>query len=158
MAEVIITINGKPFLGVEKGNERGLLKSAIFVTSQAKRLAPVNKQKGIGGQLKNSIMYKVSGEGRGGFNNRKGDKAVKQLEVRPNENEAYVGSNLDYAIYQEFGTRKMRAQPFLRPAGELLNVDIVVKANREEMKKHLRQGKRVIRFSDVKGSFKNLKS
>ena len=27
-----------------------------------------------------------------------------------------VGTNVEYAPYQEYGTRKMRAQPFLRPA------------------------------------------
>lgn len=29
-----------------------------------------------------------------------------------------VGSNVDYAIHIEFGTSKMRAQPYLRPATE----------------------------------------
>lgn len=29
-----------------------------------------------------------------------------------------VGPNVEYAIYQEFGTHRMRAHPFLRPALE----------------------------------------
>jgi len=29
---------------------------------------------------------------------------------------ARIGTNVEYAIYQEFGTRRMRAQPYLRPA------------------------------------------
>lgn len=28
----------------------------------------------------------------------------------------YVGTNVEYAPFVEFGTRKMRAQPYLRPA------------------------------------------
>jgi len=29
---------------------------------------------------------------------------------------ARVGTNVEYAIHQEFGTRRMKAQPYLRPA------------------------------------------
>ena len=40
---------------------------------------------------------------------------------------AYIGTNVDYAIYQEFGTRKMSAHPYLTPAvtnhlGEYQNI------------------------------------
>lgn len=31
---------------------------------------------------------------------------------------AKYGSNLEYAAYQEFGTKKMNAQPYLRPAAD----------------------------------------
>lgn len=31
---------------------------------------------------------------------------------------AYVGTNVDYAPYVEFGTVKMRAQPYLKPAAQ----------------------------------------
>lgn len=29
---------------------------------------------------------------------------------------AYIGTNVEYAVYQEMGTRKMAAHPFLTPA------------------------------------------
>lgn len=32
------------------------------------------------------------------------------------KNEATVGDGVDYGIYQEFGTTKQKARPFLRPA------------------------------------------
>jgi len=35
---------------------------------------------------------------------------------------AYIGTGLEYAPYVEFGTRKQKAQPYLRPA-LLLNID-----------------------------------
>lgn len=79
-------------------------------------LAPVDM-----GQLRNSIMYKTPVTS-GGFNDGSGEPAPKQITVIPREDEAYVGTNLEYAPYQEFGTRKMAPQPFLRPA-----IDVVVK-------------------------------
>jgi HK97 gp10 family phage protein len=33
---------------------------------------------------------------------------------------AIYGTNIEYGIYQEFGTSKMRAQPFLRPSADWL--------------------------------------
>lgn len=32
------------------------------------------------------------------------------------EDSAYIGTNVEYAPYQEFGTSRMAAQPFLKPA------------------------------------------
>jgi len=147
MSEVIITINGKPFLGVESGNNRGLTESSIFVSNQAKTLAPVDK-----GQLKNSIMYKLANGGNAGFNDSGGEPAPAKISLTPEKGSAYVGSNLAHAIYQEFGTRLLNAQPFLRPAGELLNVNIVAPVMESEMKKHLKIGKKVITFSNAKVS------
>lgn len=37
-------------------------------------------------------------------------------EVAPDENAVYVGTNVEYAPYQEFGTRYQGGTPFLRPA------------------------------------------
>ena len=150
--EVIMVINGKPFLGIEEGNKRGLLQSAIYVSNQAKALAPVDL-----GQLRNSIMYKVNKSEKGGFNDSGGEQAELELTVESKEGEGYVGSNLDYATYQEFGTRYQNAQPFLRPAGETLNIKDLVQVYRQEMTKALRKGTKIIKFSSAKGSFANLK-
>lgn len=45
-------------------------------------------------------------------------KLVNSIAVEMNwyESEAFVGSNLDYAAWLEFGTKKMDARPFLEPA------------------------------------------
>ncbi len=69
--------------------------AAVNISSKAKDLSPVDT-----GNLRNSISY------------RQGN--------RPNE--MIVGANAPYAIYQEFGTRNMPPQPFMRPA-----IDLVIK-------------------------------
>lgn len=141
--QVIITIRGKPFVGIEKGNERGLRESCVFVTAQAKRLVRVRT-----GQAKNSIMYKLTNRWTGGFNEDSGSKAAPvKLQVSPGKDSAVVGGNLAHLIYLEFGTRYMGPFPFLRPAGQLLNIDIAREANEEEMKTALKQGKKVLRFT-----------
>lgn len=56
----------------------------------AKKLCPVDT-----GNLRNSIAHEMRGE-----------------------NTVAVGTNVHYAPYVELGTRKMRAQPYLRPAVE----------------------------------------
>jgi len=43
------------------------------------------------------------------------------LTEQPPKNGAIVGTPVEYAIYQEFGTRKMNAQPFLRPAMDVVS-------------------------------------
>lgn len=68
-----------------------LLRKAVDVETEAKRLCPVAT-----GRLRGSITH-VMGVENGG-------------QV------AYVGSNVEYAIYQELGTYKMGARPYLRPA------------------------------------------
>jgi HK97 gp10 family phage protein len=145
VSEVIIKLRGKPFLGVEKGNERGLQESAIFVTSQAKRLVNVDT-----GQARNSIMYKLGNGKEGGFNELPGEQAPAKISLTPKKDSAYVGGNLAHLIYLEFGTRNMTARPFLRPAGELLNIGQIKEANEQEMAKALKRGVKTIKLKVVK--------
>lgn len=91
----------------EAGTDNGLLKTAILVTNQAKALAPVDK-----GQLRGSIMWKGTKKSGGLTDGSK-------LTVRPKSG-YIVGSATEHAVYQEFGTRKMSAQPFLRPAIDII--------------------------------------
>lgn len=55
----------------------------------AKRLCPVDT-----GRLRNSITH----------------------VTRPDDNAVYIGTNVEYAPYVEYGTARQEAQPFLRPA------------------------------------------
>jgi len=102
------------------------LKAAIVVTcnrvhAEAVQNAPVDQ-----GRLRNSIMWAKSwGDDAfnfpdsDGFNSQSGDSAPGSAKIEPgNGLEGYVGSGLEYATYQEFGTRYMPAQPYLRPAGD----------------------------------------
>jgi HK97 gp10 family phage protein len=69
----------------------GLLASAIVVQGDAIRLSPVDI-----GLLRKSILRRVVKATKGHI--------------------AEVGTNVEYAPFQEFGTSKMEPQPFLTPA------------------------------------------
>lgn len=70
---------------------RDLERRAIRVQSAATRLCPVAT-----GRLQSSIDYVLSQDAQGPV--------------------AYVGSNVEYALYVELGTFASDAQPYLRPA------------------------------------------
>lgn len=66
---------------------RALEAIGLQAEGYAKMLAPVDT-----GRLRNSLTHTVEG------------------------NAAYIGTNVEYAPYQEYGTRRTKAQPFLKPA------------------------------------------
>ena len=68
---------------------RGLETCGLVAEGYAKKLAPVDT-----GNLRNSITHTVDED----------------------EPSAYIGTNVEYAPYQELGTIHMKAQPFLKPA------------------------------------------
>ena len=68
---------------------RGLEKCGLTAERFAKKLAPYDT-----GNLRNSITHTVD----------------------DGEPAAYIGTNVEYAPYQELGTIHMKAQPFLKPA------------------------------------------
>lgn len=70
---------------------RDLARRALRVDAAAKRLCPVDT-----GRLRSSIGWRLAVDGRGLA--------------------AFVGTDVSYAPHVEFGTYRMRAQPFLRPA------------------------------------------
>lgn len=99
-----------------------LRKIGLMAESNVMNLAPVDT-----GFLKNSITH-----GLGGLNTSKSTYHADDMERKPgyghykgrfpvddaNHVTLYVGTNVDYAPYQELGTEKMKAQPFLRPGIE----------------------------------------
>lgn len=90
---------------IEEGLEKGIAEICSNVRGQAVTLAPVAEING--GRLRGSIVWKTSKSGGG--EPLDGVPTPKRLE-------GYVGSSVDYAVYQEFGTRYMKPQPYLRPA------------------------------------------
>ncbi len=68
--------------------ERALEAIGLQAEGYAKMLCPVDT-----GNLRNSITHTVDGVGQ----------------------KAYIGTNVEYAPYVEFGTSRMRAQPYLQP-------------------------------------------
>lgn len=99
--------------------EKVLTMWGMQAESAAKRLCPVDT-----GLLRNSITYAVAGEGVANptYRSNTGDKSGSyQGEAQADNGGArhvYIGSNVEYAPYQELGTAKMTAQPYLRPAIE----------------------------------------
>ena len=64
-------------------------------------------------------MYSVANGQKGGFNQGGGTTKAdvnEQIQGRPEKGTVAIGSNVDYAIYEEFGTQRRGAKPFLRPA------------------------------------------
>lgn len=89
-AIVVVKDNtGEVKAGMKRAIEAALEECGLVGESYAKRACPVDT-----GRLRNSITHTVNG----------GEKA------------AYIGTNVEYARYVELGTRKMAAQPYLRPA------------------------------------------
>lgn len=143
--------SGNPADAVNITAIKGLNEIGIAVVSQAKPLCPVDK-----GQLVNSIMYKLANGQKGGFNDGKPGKGGKtpvetaDREIgRPSAGDAYVGTASDHAFEQEFGTRYMVAQPFMRPAVEIIVQKgevqkVLASISREEMEKELAQRKKLV--------------
>lgn len=104
MVDVFFKKFGDPLKGADDGLNKSINETIAEITREAKQLAPVDTS-----QLRNSIMYdgpKGSGGHEGGpvINDKGGDKV------------GYVGTSVPHGVYQEFGTRYMPPQPFLRPA------------------------------------------
>lgn len=85
---------------VERALDRAMKKSlaavGLYVESMAKVKSPVGQYDDgrVGGNLRDSISHKVG------------------------ENSVAIGTDVEYALYVEKGTYKMRAQPYLTPAAE----------------------------------------
>ena len=68
---------------------RALEAMGLQAEGYAKMLAPVDT-----GRLRNSLTH----------------------DVRPDEEAVYIGTNVEYAPFVEYGTRRSKAQPYLEPA------------------------------------------
>ena len=87
---VQFTDNSKEVLeAMHQAAVRALEKCGLTAEGYAKKLAPVDT-----GNLRNSITHTVDEE----------------------EPAAYIGTNVEYAPYQELGTINMTANPFLKPS------------------------------------------
>jgi HK97 gp10 family phage protein len=94
--------------------QREVMRSALKVQAGAKRRAPVDT-----GRLRNSIAVEIE---EGGLS-------------------AVVGTNVHYAPFQEFGTSRMRARPFLFPAWEEERERFIAALRRELGEAFVRAGR-----------------
>lgn len=133
MSTKVISYTKDALKASDQGNEKMLIEASIKLAGQAK--ANVNQVQT--GALRNSITWKTA---------KKTGQIYKgySLSDRPNENEAYVGTSIEYGVYQEFGTRRMKnwKGPFMRPAAMTLRgagLKEVSKYMQEEMAKNLKR-------------------
>jgi HK97 gp10 family phage protein len=106
----------------DKTAEQILRRLAFEVEADAKQMAPIDT-----GALRNSI-YTVteksdgygdaSGKAMGSAWKKAGQIRETEPHPAPGKGEARVGPCVNYAEYQEFGTSKMPAHPYLIPALE----------------------------------------
>lgn len=150
--EIKVIKNGDVRKGVESGTLKGLLESGVEIAGQATELAPFKT-----GVLRNSIMF-ITKTAEGGFNTEPGEKATPSQKIpEPEESNAVlVGSNTHYASHLEFGTVKMAAQPYLRPAIDsykgLTGGEIMTRWGRIQMEKEFRRRKKEFTLT---GAFSN---
>ena len=131
------TKHGNVKTAVANGKEISNLMIGAAIASQAKLLAPVDY-----GQLRNSLSASNLRETKL-LNNMEGEKADALDTQGLKDDEVYVGSNSDHAIFQEYGTVKQPAQPYLRPAMEAVvqrktPAEIFEKYGREAMDRELK--------------------
>ncbi len=131
---------GNVHTAVANGKEISNLMIGAAIASQAKLLAPVDY-----GQLRNSLSASNTSRTEM-LNNMEGEKAEALDTQGLKDDEVYVGSNSDHAIFQEYGTVKQPAQPYLRPAMEAVvqrktPAEIFEKYGREAMDRELKRRK-----------------
>lgn len=74
---------------IDQALATALEEVGLVAEGYAKRLCPVDT-----GRLRNSITH----------------------VTRPDDNAVYIGTNVEYGPYVEYGTLRQKAQPYLRPA------------------------------------------
>ena len=136
--------NGNVSDAILKTVKNSNLELGIQIASQAKVLAPVDF-----GQLRNSISASSLSETKL-LNDSNGERAEALETTGLKDGEVYVGSNSDHTIFQEYGTIRQPAQPFLRPSAELKAqganmADIVKKYNRTAMEAELKKRKETVK-------------
>lgn len=126
-SKVKITDNSDLFINAkDSAVERALEAIGLQAEGYAKKLCPVDT-----GLLRNSITHAVSG-GSPAISGYQADRA-KGGEIKSGtysgstgsiasfltkERAAIIGTNVEYAPYVEYGTRRTKAQPFIKPAAE----------------------------------------
>lgn len=118
---------------------RGLVKAGIIIEGQAVRLSPVGQYPAgsgrVGGRLKGSITYATASA----RSNPSGQADSGDGVSSPRDDYTlHVGTNVEYAPYVEYGTRRMQAQSYLRAAldTQRTNVDT---AYAQEISKELQR-------------------
>lgn len=79
---------------------RALASIGVEAATYAQKDCPVDT-----GRLRNSIAWAVKGSSGGGTASVSGDGSPSTPNSEPEENSVYIGSNVEYAPYVEFGEK-----------------------------------------------------
>ena len=94
--------------------EQKMIKAGFMIEKDAKHFVKVDT-----GRLRSSISVNWTGSGmaEGKIENKaKPGDGIKQPASKSNEFTVVIGTNVDYAIAQEYGTSRQSGKPYLRPA------------------------------------------
>ena len=111
---------------IERLGFRGVQELGIQIASQAKAIAPVDSNR-----LRDSITAQWQGGGTAADAKAEPGDTIGA----PESGAVAIGTNVEYAPYVEYGTSRMMAQPYLRPAIDLVGgkaVQIVRKEGERE--------------------------
>lgn len=111
LEELIKNLNSLPEKIEKRVLRAAVRQGANVIKKKAQEYVPIDK-----GDLKKSI--KVSGE--------KAKPGVIAFKVQPTDNKK-KGISVFYGRFQEFGTSKMAAKPFMRPAYDEAGEDVINK-------------------------------
>jgi HK97 gp10 family phage protein len=115
-----------------RARERGLTAVGIHLSGIAELRAPRDT-----GRLAGSITWATNGKKN---QVRTPAKTEDDVSMPNNDMTLHVGTNVEYAIYMEYGTVKTNKQPYLRPTLDAERKR-VVKMYAEQLAKGLQQGK-----------------
>ena len=94
-----------------------MTSTGIFLTNFDKIMKKVDMKKELEEAVE-AIAYMIEGEAKRICPVRTGRLRASIHTGKIEEGVYYVGTNVYYAPYVEFGTRKMAARPYLRPAAK----------------------------------------
>ena len=138
MANVVITWNGDEVKRrAEIAARHTPYELGLAIEGQAKLLAPVDT-----GRLRGSITT-ASGDGTHTNPSGPGANSSDKLQTPEAPNITHVGTPVDYAPHQEYGTIRMAAQAFLRPALDIIRgkaLSIVSKTAKQDFGEYLHTG------------------
>jgi len=130
--------NGDPIKASNEARAKANLEVGKAIAAQAKLFAPVDygqlRNSISAANLKTSVLLNINPGKRGNPLSTQGLKG----------DEVYVGANVEHAAPQEYGTNKTHAQPYLRPAADVVTggataAEIIKKLGRESMDRELKR-------------------
>lgn len=129
--------NGKDVkVKMDASKIKSVLQGALALQAQAVMLAPVKT-----GVLRGSITVRFKDRDiRNGF--FKDDKSGTNIDAPKDDDTAHVGTAVNYAPYLEYGTARSVAQPFMRPALDLVQgkiLDIFKRNGKFELKQYFNE-------------------